>query len=81
MEVKDVYEQWRSKRNRNAQELAEISFKAGIKEVVEFLNDEFAYFLDDEFKTLAKIIIDDSGYYGYEGSIKKWQAKLKEWDI
>ena len=65
---------------------AEISFKAGedkgkqegkqegIKLVVEFIEKEFGYFTHDG---LSKVIIDDVGYYGREGSIAKWQAFLE----
>lgn len=57
---------------------AEISFKAGIKEVVEWIEKEYGYFIDDR---LCKIIIDDIGYFSEVGSIKKWQSKLKSWGI
>ena len=55
--------------------------KEARREVVEFLYDEFAYFMDDEFKTLAKIIIDDGDYYGREGSVARWLAQCKKWGI
>ena len=51
-------------------------FKLGIQEAVEWIEKEFGYFTDGG---LEKIIIDDGGYYGKEGSIKKYQAKLEEW--
>jgi hypothetical protein len=66
---------------RIAQRQAEISSRDGAKKVVEYLYKEFAYFMPDEPKELAKIIIDDYGYYGRKGSIKQWQDKLKEWGI
>jgi len=54
-----------------------------IEQVFEFLENEFGYF--DEPNELAKIIIDDGGYYGSEGRMKKYLkfrakylAKIKE---
>jgi len=54
-----------------------------IEQVFEFLEYEFGYF--DEPNELAKIIIDDGGYYGSEGRVKKYLkfkakylAKIKE---
>ena len=52
-----------------------IAEKAGIKKMQDFIEKEFGYFID---KRLCKIIIDDGGYYGQEGSIAKYQAFLKE---
>jgi len=57
---------------------AEIALKAGRREVVEWIEKNFGYFIDEG---LAKIIIDDGGYFGCEGSVAKWQSKLKEWGI
>ena len=51
-----------------AREQAEISFKSGIKEVVEFINKEMLpYHGLDEYITV--------------GWDEKWQSKLKEWGI
>jgi len=50
--------------------------QAARMEVVKWVEKQFGYFTDEG---LAKIIIDDGGYYGQPGSIKKWQEKLKEW--
>ncbi len=52
--------------------------KEGRREVVEFVEREYGYFTDDG---LAKIIIDDGGYYGDKGSIAKWKSRKKEWGI
>ena len=60
------------------QMMEEAIFKAGMQEVVEWIEKEFGYFTAEG---LAKIIIDDGGYYGSEGSIAKYQAKLKEWNV
>ena len=38
------------------------------------IEKRFGYFTEE---SLAKIIIDDYGYYGHAGSMKEWQA-LKE---
>ncbi len=51
-----------------AETQAEISFKAGIREVVELLEPSRYY--DKEFNC-----------YFFEVSGDKWQAKLKEWGI
>ncbi len=48
---------------------AEISFKAGIKEVVEWVNDNSEYFECEGSCDSDRHIID-----------KKWQAKLREWE-
>jgi len=61
----------------NAQK--ELARKEGIKEVVDWIKKEFGYYLDKG--KLEKIIIDDNGYFGQAGSIKKWQTKLKEWEV
>jgi len=53
----------------------DIAEKAGIQKVVDFIEKEFGYFIDER---LCKIIIDDGGYYGQKGSIAKYQAFLKE---
>ena len=50
----------------------------GIGTVVGWVEKEFGYFANEG---IAKIIIDDGGYYGREGSIKKWQSQKKEWGI
>jgi len=56
----------------------EIGKSAGIREAVEWIEKEFGYFTDEG---LAKIIVDDGGYYGEEGSIKKYQAQKRKWGI
>ncbi len=55
--------------------------QAGIKEVVEFIHKEFGGYtkaVADGGK-LINILIDSE--YGENGSLEKWQAKLKEWGI
>ncbi len=47
---------------------AQISFKAGIKEVVEWLR-------------LNSIATTSPAYMGFSMNTKMWQAKLKEWGI
>jgi len=80
--------------DKTRRKTAEISFKAGQqdvctvpvskfieqgrKEVVGWIEKEFGYFIDEG---LAKIIVDDGGYYGEEGSIKKYQAQKKKWRV
>lgn len=57
----------------------EIGIEQGIaegrREVVEFIEDEFGYFMDDK---LEKIIIEDGGYYGFKVAIDKYKAYKKE---
>ena len=50
----------------------------GTKKVVEWIEKEFGYFTDDG---LAKIIVDDGGYYGRPNSIAKWQQIKKSWNL
>lgn len=60
---------------------AKTSFKAGIREVVEFIHNEFGGYtkaIVDGGK-LINILIDNE--YGENGSFDKWQAKLKEWGL
>ena len=63
----------------NAQ--AEISFRAGIKEAVEWIHEEFGGYIPDlkGGLVLKDILIDEE--YGETGSMDKWKAKLKEWGI
>lgn len=49
---------------------------AGIRKVVEFIHNEFGGYGGGE---LINILIDNN--YGEDGSLDKWQAKLKEWGI
>lgn len=53
---------------KELQKQAEISFKAGIKEVVEWMKGHANY--DDEYNKNGKVFI-----------LSDWQAKLKEWEI
>lgn len=46
-------------------------YKAGQREVVEWVEKEFGYYTEDG---LTRIIIDDDGYFGHQGNIGKWQA-------
>ena len=50
----------------------------GRREVVKWIEKEYGYFIDDG---LAKIIIDDNGYYGRPDSIAKYQSQKKKWGI
>jgi len=59
-------------------QLLDQSRQIGRYEVANFVEKEFGYFTDEG---LAKIIVDDGGYYGREGSIAKWQAQLKKWGL
>lgn len=60
-----------------AEAQAEISFKAGRREVVEWIEKEYGWYYDG----LEKIIIENGGYYGQDGDVAKYKAKLKEWGI
>ena len=44
--------------------------KYTLRQIMEWIEKEFGYFTD---KGLEKIVIDDYGYYGREGSMAKWQ--------
>jgi len=63
------------------EEQDEISFKAGIREVVKWIHEEFGGYIPDSKGglVLKNILIDEE--YGENGSMDKWQAKLKEWGI
>ncbi len=54
---------------------------AGIREVVEFVHAEFGGYTKAvaDGGELINILIDND--YGEDGSLDKWQAKLKEWGI
>lgn len=57
-------------RERQAQAQAEISFKAGIREVASWLQQNCKYEIEagKDSRELATFVIE------------KWQAKLKEWE-
>lgn len=60
---------------------AEISVKAGRKEVVEFIHKEFGGYTKavTDGGELINILIDND--YGEDGSLDIWLSKLKEWGI
>lgn len=53
----------------------------GIRKVVEFIHEEFGGYTRAiaDGGELINIIIDNN--YGEDGSLERWQAKLKEWSI
>ncbi len=59
---------------RTVEQQAEISFKAGIKEVVEWIQANSNLERGDWDVGLC---FEDYLYFGY----KDWQSKLKEWEI
>ena len=49
--------------------------KQRVERIFKEIEDRFGYFTDEG---LAKIIVDDGGYFGHEGSLKEWQALKKK---
>lgn len=59
---------------------AEISFTAGVREVVVFIEKEFGgYVPEGGILWLKEILISEE--HGENGSFAKWQAYKKEWGI
>ena len=54
-----------------ASEILEQAIPIIREEIKKELEEKFGYFLDNG--ELAKLIVDDGGYYGHEGSLKEWK--------